>query len=91
MTESLCGVLIYSSNLHIMTSPRGGPFEFHNIQEIVDIEWLFELICIFFVYLSSSLQMIRKRGNNSKTGESSKLLLYKNVSIRMECVDTSHH
>ncbi len=30
---------------------------------------------VFCVFLSS-LQMIRKRGNNSKTGESSKLLLY---------------
>jgi len=40
MTDSLCVVLIYSSNLHIMTSSQGGPFEFNNIQEIVDIEWL---------------------------------------------------
>ncbi len=54
----------------------GGSLEFHNIQEIVDIEWLFELICMFFCVFLSSLQMIRKRGNNSKTGESSKLLLY---------------
>ncbi len=47
-----------------------------NIQEIIDIEWLFELICMFFFVFLSSLQIIRKRGNNSKTGESCKLLLY---------------
>ncbi len=54
-----------------------------NIQEIIDIEWLFELICMFVCFLVgggggglSSLQIIRKRGNNSKTGESGKLLLY---------------
>ncbi len=63
-----------SSNLHIMTSPGGGPLTFHNIQEIVDIELMFELISIFILFLSS-LQMIRKRGNNSKTGQSSTLLL----------------
>ncbi len=63
-----------------MTSSGGSPLEFHNIQEIVDIELnelMFELICMFFFFVFlSSLQMIRKRGNNSKTGESSKLLLY---------------
>ncbi len=58
-----------------MMSSWGGFLEFHNIQEIVDIELMFELICMIFVFLSS-LQMIRKRGNNTKTGESSKLLLY---------------
>ncbi len=52
-----------------------------NIQEIIDIEWLFELICMFFVFLSS-LQMIKKRGNNSKTGESSKLLLYYSAIVK---------
>ncbi len=48
----------------------------NNIQEIIDIDWLgcFNLFACFFVFLSS-LQMIRKRGNNSKTGESSTLLL----------------
>ncbi len=56
-----------------------------NIQEIIDIEWLFELICMFFVLLSS-LQMIRKRGNNSKTGESSKLLLYYCVIVKYMCL-----
>ncbi len=56
----------------------GGPLEFHNIQEIVDIEWIFELIYMFvcfFVFLSS-LQIIRKEETNNKTGESTKLLLY---------------
>ncbi len=49
-----------------------------NIQEIIDIEWMFELICmfvLFFVFLSS-FQMIRKEEINNKTGESTKLLLY---------------
>ncbi len=56
----------------------GGPLEFHNIQEIVDIKLMFELICMFvcfFVFLSS-FQMIRKDEINNKTGESTKLLLY---------------
>ncbi len=30
-----------------MTSSGGGPLEFHNIQEIVDIELMFEHICMF--------------------------------------------
>ncbi len=58
MTESLCGVQIYSSNLHIMTSSGGGPLEFDNIQEIVAIELMFEVILhvflLFFVFLSHS-------------------------------------
>ncbi len=33
-----------------MTASWGGPLEFHNIQEIVDIELMFELICMFFFY-----------------------------------------
>ncbi len=33
-----------------MMSSRGSPLEFQNIQEIVDIELMFELICIFFVF-----------------------------------------
>ncbi len=61
-----------------MTSTGGGPLEFHNIQEIVDIKLMFELICMFvcffFVFLSS-FQMIRKEEINNKTGESTKLLL----------------
>ncbi len=74
--------ILYSSKMHVTSSLLFDQF-ISNIQEIIDIEWLFELICIFlFAY--------RKRANNSKTGENSKLLLYKNVSISMECVDTSH-
>ncbi len=56
-----------------MTSSWGSPLEFHNIQEIVDIELMFEQICMFFL---SSLQMIRKEETNNKTGESTKLWLY---------------
>ncbi len=58
-----------------MTSSRGGPLEFHNIQEIVDIDWWLNLFACFylslFIYLFILLvfypQMIRKIGNNSKT------------------------
>ncbi len=57
-----------------------------NIQEIIDIEWLFELICMFFCVFLSSLQMIRKRGNNSKKGESSKLLLYYCAIVKYMCL-----
>ncbi len=34
-----------------MTSSWGGPLKFHNIQEIVDIELIFELICMFVFLL----------------------------------------
>ncbi len=57
----------------------GGPLELHNIQEIVDIELTFELICMFVCFLFfflSSLQTIRKEETNNKTGESTKLLLH---------------
>ncbi len=48
-----------------MTSSGGGPFDFHNIQEIEDIELMFELICKFF-YIYSFFILItndQKRGN----------------------------
>ncbi len=52
-----------------MTSSGGGPLEFDNIQEIVDIELMFEVICMFFcccfVFLSS-FQIIRKEETNNK-------------------------
>ncbi len=63
-----------------MTSSWLGPLEFHNIQEIVDIQLMFELICMFFL---SSLQIIRKEETNNKTGESTKLLLHYIVVKRM--------
>ncbi len=34
-----------------MMSSWGGPLEFHNIQEIVDIELIFELICMFVCFI----------------------------------------
>ncbi len=58
----------------------GGPIQFHNIQEMVDIELTFELICMLFL---SSLQMIRKEETNNKTAESTKLLLYYIVVKRL--------
>ncbi len=68
-----------------MTSSWSGSLEFHNIQEMVDIELMFELICMFFCLLSS-LQIIRKRGNNSKTGERSKLFLYCCAIVKYMCL-----
>ncbi len=76
--------LLCHSKIHVNSSLLFYQF-ISNIQEIIDIEWFFERISMFlsiFIYLFillvflSSLQMIRKRGNNSKTGESSKWLLY---------------
>ncbi len=58
----------------------GGPIQFHNIQEMVDIELTFELICMFFL---SSLQMIRKEEIDNKTAESTTLLLYYIVAKRL--------
>ncbi len=67
-----------------MASSGRGPVEFQNIQEIVDIELMFELICmLFFIKKLSSLQMIRKEETNNKTGERTKLLLYYIVVKRM--------
>ncbi len=70
-------------------SSGGGPLEFDNIQEIVDIELMFEVICMFFccffVFLSS-FQMIRKEEIHSKTGESSKLLLYYCAIVKYMCL-----
>ncbi len=46
-----------------MTSSGGGPLEFDNIQEIVDIELMFEVICMFFLlsfYSHSKLSEKRK-------------------------------
>ncbi len=58
-------------------SSWGVPLEFHNFQEIVDIELMFELICMFvsFFVFFSALQKIRNEETNNKTGESTKLLL----------------
>ncbi len=52
-----------------------------NIQEIVDIELIFELIYMFFFVFLSSFQMIRKQETNNKIGESTKLLLYYNTIV----------
>ncbi len=56
-----------------------------NIQEIIDIEWMFELICMFVCFLSfyphSNDQ--GKEEINSKMGESSKLLLYYSAHSKM--------
>ncbi len=53
-----------------MTSSGGGPFDFHNIQEIEDIELkclnLFASFFIFILFLSS-VQMIRKEETNNNT------------------------
>ncbi len=48
-----------------MTSSGGGPLEFDNIQEIVDIELMFEVICMFFVVFLSfySHSKLSERGN----------------------------
>ncbi len=56
--------ILYSSKTHVNSSLLFDQF-ISDIQEIIDIEWMFELICmfvLFFVFLSS-FQMIRKRGN----------------------------
>ncbi len=70
-----------NNNLHIMTSSWVVLLNFIIFRkvDIVDIELMFELICmfvcLFFVFLSS-LQMIRTEETNNKTGKSTKLLLY---------------
>ncbi len=48
-----------------MTSSWGGPLEFHNIQEILDIELIFELICMFVCFCLFIL--ITKRSEKRKS------------------------
>ena len=66
-----------------MTSSGGGPLEFHNIQEIVDIELMLEFIYMLFfnLFFLSSFQMIGKEETNNKIGESTKLFLYYNTLV----------
>ncbi len=55
--------ILYNSKTHVNSSLLFDQF-ISNIQEIIDIEWMFELICMFFFFVFlSSFQMIRKRGN----------------------------
>ncbi len=61
-----------------MTSSGGGPLEFDNIQEIVDIELMFEVICMFFVVFLSSFQIIRIEETNNKQ---EKVLNYYYITI----------
>ncbi len=49
--------ILYSSKTHMTSSLLFDQFT-SNIQEIIDIEWLFELICN--VFFASSLQIIKK-------------------------------
>ncbi len=58
-TKLLLHYYIYSSKTHVNSSLLFYQF-ISNIQEIIDIEWFFELICMFFFVFLSSLQMIRK-------------------------------
>ncbi len=63
-----------------MTSSWGGPLEFHNIQEIVDIKLMFELIACFIFYffnLLSSLQMIR----NEEYSKTEKVVNYYYITV----------
>ncbi len=49
-----------------------------HIQEILDIKLMFELICMFFIYLFyfyPHYKWSEKRKTNNKTGESTKRLL----------------
>ncbi len=65
-----------------------------NIQEIIDIEWMFELICMFVCFLSfyPHSKLSGKEEINSKTGESSKLLLYYSAIFwsRIEVLHVCH-
>ncbi len=63
-----------------MTSSRGSPLAFHNIQEIVDIEWMFELICMSFYH------HYKLSGKEEITVKSSKLLLYYCAIAKYMCL-----
>ncbi len=68
-----------------MTSSGGGPLEFHNIQEIVNIELMFKLICMLLFFLVSFYPhyKLSEEETNNKTGESITLLLFYIVVKRM--------
>ncbi len=64
-----------------MTSSGGSPLEFDNIQEIADIEMMFEVSCMFFFFFFvflSSFQIIRKEETNNKQ---EKVLNYYYITI----------
>ncbi len=67
--------ILYSSKTHVNSSLLFDQF-ISNIQEIIDIEWMFELICMFVLFFYPHSKWSGKEEINSKTGESSKLLLY---------------
>ncbi len=85
-----------------MASSGGGPLEFHNIQEILDIELMFELICMFFFCLFILITNDQKRENqqenrrkyniitilySSKTHVNSSLLFDQFISNIQEIID----
>ncbi len=83
--------ILYSSKTHVNSSLLFDQF-ISNIQEIIDIEWMFELICMFVCFLSFyphskwSGKWSGKEEINSKMGESSKLLLYYSAIVKYMCL-----
>ncbi len=79
--------ILYSSKTHVNSSLLFDQF-ISNIQEIIDIEWMFELICMFVLFLSfyPHSKWSGKEEINSKTGESSKLLLYYCAIVKYMCL-----
>ncbi len=57
-----------------------------NIQEIIYIEWLFELICMFSFCLFIIITNDQEKRKYSKTGESSKLLVYYCAIVKYMCI-----
>ncbi len=45
--------ILYNSKTHVNSSLLFDQF-ISNIQEIIDIQWMFELICMFFVFYPHS-------------------------------------
>ncbi len=69
-------ILIYT-HLHIMMSSWGGPLKIHNIQEIVEIELMFEHICMFFfVFFYPHYKLSEKRKPTIKQEKVQNILLY---------------
>ncbi len=77
--------ILYSSKTHVKSSLLFDRF-ISNIQEIIDIEWMFELICMFFLSFYPHSKWSGKEEINSKTGESSKLLLYYCAIVKYMCL-----
>ncbi len=59
----------------------GGPLEFHNIQEIVDIKLMFELICMFVCFFSLFILIPNDQEKRKSTVKREKVVIYYYITV----------